>query len=107
MRCLLATNIPMDRLGSDNSSMNFSNIPRNHKVHFNVSSPRKLGQPWGTFTTEFSPEFDGPSYDDEEPRGNPVVAANKVSAVSTTNVWSTVLLARLRFKPDVLEPTSM
>jgi hypothetical protein len=34
-------------------------------------------------------------------------SANKVSMVGGSNTWETVLLARLRFKPDVSEPTSL
>ncbi|KAF7321723.1 Protein kinase domain-containing protein [Mycena kentingensis (nom. inval.)] len=76
------------------------------QAHFNVFSSTKTGQPWGAFTTDTSSQG-GPSYH-EPVIGNPQ-SASKVSSTrsSTNNVWDTVLLARLRFKPDVLEPTSL
>ncbi|KAJ7781563.1 hypothetical protein B0H16DRAFT_1819089 [Mycena metata] len=81
-------------------------VSHNHpdgQAHFNVFSSSKGGQPWGTFTTDAEPEQGGPSY--HEPiHGNPLSAC-KVS--QTGGPWDTVLLARLRFKPDVLEPTSL
>jgi hypothetical protein len=77
------------------------------QAHFNVFSSPKAGQAWGTFTTdtEFPEDFRGPSYHEEVP-GNPL-SASKVSTVGGSSKWDTVLLARLRFKPDVLEPTSL
>jgi hypothetical protein len=75
------------------------------QAHFNVFSSPRAGQPWGTFTTdtEFPPELGGPSYHEEVP-GNPL-SASRVSVVG--GGWDTVLVARLRFKPDVMEPTSL
>ncbi|KAJ6515780.1 hypothetical protein C8R45DRAFT_811380 [Mycena sanguinolenta] len=81
-------------------------VSHNHpdgQAHFNVYSSPKSNQPWGTFTTDAEPEQGGPSY--HEPiSGNPS-SASKVSLNGAP--WSTVLVARLRFKPDVLEPTSL
>jgi hypothetical protein len=82
-----------------------------HQVHFNVFGSPKPGQFWGTFTTdtELPPELGGPSYHEEVP-GNRMAnsqSAHKVSMVGAANAWNTVLLARLRFPPDVLEPTSL
>ena len=84
-------------------------VSHNHpdgQAHFNVFSSAKSGQPWGMFTTdtEFS-ELGGPDYHEEVP-GNPL-SASKVSRVGGSSKWDTVLLARLRFKPDILEPTSL
>ncbi|KAJ7088050.1 hypothetical protein B0H15DRAFT_780981, partial [Mycena belliarum] len=65
-------------------------VSHNHpdgQAHFNVFSAPKTGQPWGTFTTDAE------------------VSASQVSA--TGGPWDTVLVARLRFKPDVAEPTSL
>jgi len=81
------------------------------QVHFNVFGSPKPGQFWGTFTTdtELPPELGGPSYHEEVP-GNRMAnsqSAHKVSMVGAANAWNTVLLARLRFPPDVLEPTSL
>ncbi|KAF8890966.1 hypothetical protein BD779DRAFT_1515523 [Infundibulicybe gibba] len=83
-------------------------VSHNHsdgQAHFNVFSSPKSGLPWGTFTTdtEVPPEFGGPSYHEAAP-GNPL-SASKVS--NNGGPWDTVLIARLRFKPDVLEPTSL
>jgi abelson tyrosine-protein kinase 1 len=75
------------------------------QAHFNVFSSPKGGRPWGTFTTDTNlPEGSGPNYDEDVP-GNPV-SASKVSLVGRSR-WDTVLMARLRFKPDVAEPTSL
>jgi len=75
------------------------------QAHFNVFSSTKSGQPWGTFTTDTGSELAGPYY--HEPFVSNPLSASKVSTNSTSNVWDTVLVARLRFKPDVLEPTSL
>ncbi|KAJ6521208.1 hypothetical protein DFH09DRAFT_223755 [Mycena vulgaris] len=81
-------------------------VSHNHpdgQAHFNVFSSPKGGQPWGTFTTDAEPEQGGPSY--HEPIHGSPISASKVSA--TGGPWDTVLIARLRFKPDVLDPTSL
>ena len=51
-----------------------------------------------------APRTSGPSYDLEESEEVPRISASKVSCHGGS--WDAVLLARLRFKPDVLEPTS-
>lgn len=57
------------------------------------------------FTTDnANPRTPGPSYDLEELEEIPRISASKVSCHG--GPWDAVLLARLRFKPDVLEPTS-
>ncbi|KAJ6608478.1 hypothetical protein B0H10DRAFT_1815660 [Mycena sp. CBHHK59/15] len=81
-------------------------VSHNHRdgqAHFNVFSSAKAGQPWGTFTTDAEPEQGGPSY--HEPIHGTPLSASKVSA--SGGQWDTVLVARLRFKPDVLDPTSL
>ncbi|KAJ7091133.1 hypothetical protein C8R44DRAFT_412775 [Mycena epipterygia] len=75
------------------------------QAHFNVFSSTKSSQPWGTFTTDTGSELAGPCY--HEPVVSNPLSASKISSNSTGNVWDTVLIARLRFKPDVLEPTSL
>ncbi|KAJ7268729.1 hypothetical protein B0H12DRAFT_64026 [Mycena haematopus] len=75
------------------------------QAHFNVFSSTRSGQPWGTFTTDTGSELAGPYY--HEPSVSNPLSASKVSSNSTSNMWDTVLIARLRFKPDVLEPTSL
>ncbi|KDR78069.1 hypothetical protein GALMADRAFT_245050, partial [Galerina marginata CBS 339.88] len=73
--------------------------PNGH-ARFNVYANPQIGQPWGTFTTD-TEVSQGPSY--EEPSEIPLTAS-KVSMHGES--WDAVLLARLRFKPDILEPTS-
>jgi len=73
-------------------------------LYFNAYSNPKVGQPWGTFTTEKQFEY-GPrdaSGEDDEPE-LPFRSASKVSKYG--DKWKTVLVARLRFKPDAVEPT--
>jgi abelson tyrosine-protein kinase 1 len=71
-----------------------------------VYSSQKTGQPWGTFTTDdFLPERGGPSYHEEVPGYDDRSSSNKVSIVG--GGCRTLLVAKLRFKPDVLEPTSL
>ncbi|KAF9255884.1 hypothetical protein L218DRAFT_911907 [Marasmius fiardii PR-910] len=74
------------------------------QVHFNVYASTRSKQPWGSFTTDtaVAPEL-GPIYD--EPVSTTPVNNSKVS--NAGGEWQTVLIARLRFKPDVLEPTSL
>ncbi|KAG7086098.1 hypothetical protein E1B28_003613 [Marasmius oreades] len=74
------------------------------QVHFNVYASTRSKQPWGSFTTDTAvrPEL-GPTYD--EPVSTTPVNNSKVS--NAGGEWQTVLIARLRFKPDVLEPTSL
>lgn len=80
----------------------------NGQVHFHVYTSNRVNQPWGEFRTDthFPTEINGPA-DWREPVGA-AVSATKVSYNSPSGApWHTVLLARLRFKPDVLEPTSL
>ncbi|PFH48794.1 hypothetical protein AMATHDRAFT_64627 [Amanita thiersii Skay4041] len=75
------------------------------QVHFNVFSAPRNGQPWGMFTTEtgLSPRSGGPDYEETN-----TVAPLSSSHISTVgDGWHSVLLARLRFKPDISEPTSL
>ncbi|KAJ7838687.1 hypothetical protein B0H13DRAFT_2239665 [Mycena leptocephala] len=74
------------------------------QAHFNVFSSTKSGQPWGTFTTHTGSELAGPYY--HEPVISNPLSASKVSSNNTSNVWDTVLIARLRFKPDILSRPS-
>ena len=58
------------------------------------------------FTTDTDiPEMKGPSYHEEMLGGDARLSASKVSIVGRS--WDTLLVARLRFKPDVAEPTSL
>ncbi|CAA7263929.1 unnamed protein product [Cyclocybe aegerita] len=78
--------------------------PEGH-AHFNVYSNPHPRQPWGLFTTDtdISREL-GPSYESEDSSEPARRSASKVSNYG--GQWDAVLLARLRFKPDSLEPTS-
>ena len=74
-------------------------------MHFSVYAGQKVGQPWGTFTTDAGvAPGTGPSYFGDEP-DVPRISASKVSRHGDPE-WSAVLLSRLRFKPDAVEPTS-
>ncbi|EGO28920.1 hypothetical protein SERLADRAFT_413601 [Serpula lacrymans var. lacrymans S7.9] len=77
------------------------------QAHFNVFSNPKNGRDWGTFTTdtEFPRDYGGPSYPEEIP--GKALSASKISRIGPKNKWDTLLLARLRFKPDIDEPTSL
>ena len=78
------------------------------QVEFNVFSAVRSGQPWGefTFTSDLAASFQGigPKYD-EEVVGTPQYA-KKISSYGNNGRWESVLIARLRFKPDQPEPTS-
>lgn len=72
-----------------------------------MSSAAHTGQPWGEFSFSFdvsSSFLHGPSYD--EPIGSPQWARN-ISSYGNDSKWDSLLLARLRFKPDQDEPTSL
>ncbi|KAG7443814.1 kinase-like protein [Guyanagaster necrorhizus] len=72
------------------------------QAYFDVLPPGN-GQPWGVIKTdnEVPSELGGPSYHEDLP----FVSTSKISRNGSRD--ATVLIARLRFKPDVLEPTSM
>lgn len=86
-------------------------VSHNHpdgQVHFNVYGGQKTGRPWGTFAIDTdlaNSTLGGPVYHEEQI--DKLLSANKVSAVDASGPWDTLLLARLRFKPDVPEPTSL
>ncbi|KAF9555212.1 hypothetical protein CPC08DRAFT_139849 [Agrocybe pediades] len=75
--------------------------PEGH-ARFNVYANPQVGQPWGMFTTDTEIHELGPTYDERDETPRPVIS--KIS--NHGDPWAAVLLARLRFKPDVLEPTS-
>ena len=78
------------------------------QLDFNVFSATRSGAPWGEFSFSFDlPEsfLGGPKYE-EERVGSPQYA-EKVSAFGNNGRWESVLLARLRFKPDQTDPTSL
>ena len=78
------------------------------QVEFNVFSATRTGQPWGefTFSSDLSASFQGvgPKYD-EEMVGSPQYS-KKISTYGNNGRWDSVLVARLRFKPDQAEPTA-
>ncbi|KAM5539547.1 hypothetical protein V8D89_006656 [Ganoderma adspersum] len=79
------------------------------QVDFNVFSAARAGHVWGEFGFSFdlSTSFlGGPKYE-EEPIGNPQYARKVSTSGNPGNKWDSVLLARLRFKPDSVEPTSL
>lgn len=78
----------------------------NGQAHFNAYQSPRVGQPWGYFTTDTGqgPEAVGPTYGEVSTQ-HPKSASN-VSSAGNTGPWDTVLIAKLRFKPDAAEPTS-
>ncbi|KAF5329372.1 hypothetical protein D9619_009450 [Psilocybe cf. subviscida] len=79
--------------------------PEGH-AHFNVYSNPRPGQPWGMFTTDTEvAQGLGPSYEGEEMNDLMRINASKVSR-HCIDPWDSILLARLRFKPDAVDPTS-
>ncbi|KAL1669009.1 hypothetical protein GGF50DRAFT_45197 [Schizophyllum commune] len=79
-----------------------SHVHPDGQAHFNVYASSVQGQPWGRFTMDTAPDVAGPSYDTDDPQKS--VTASKVSG--SGDPPRTVLLARLRFKPDEKEPTT-
>ncbi|KAJ8507429.1 hypothetical protein ONZ45_g10193 [Pleurotus djamor] len=74
-------------------------------AHFNIFGSQKAGHPWGRFTTDTASSQDnGPSYSESE-TPEPQVAS-KVSIVGN-GPWDSLLIAKLRFRPDIAEPTSL
>jgi hypothetical protein len=81
-----------------------------------VNGARK-GQPWGTFSFERSVSSgrNGPSYEEEEEdragaggEGGDAVGHEYASKVSVVGDPSRALVVgRLRFRPDCMEPTSL
>ncbi|CAK5265672.1 unnamed protein product [Mycena citricolor] len=93
-------------LGSPEYGLFVSHKHPDGQAHFNIFSSLKCGHAWGTFTTDNGLEIAGPSY--HEPVVGHPLSASKVSFHDTSNsTWDTLLVARLRFKPDVAEPTSL
>jgi len=74
------------------------------QAHFNVVNGARKGQPWGMFTCDRSVPNgrNGPLY--EEPEDIEHEFATKVSSVN--DPAKAVLIGRLRFKPDSLDPTT-
>lgn len=66
----------------------------------------KAGQKWGAFAIDTSmDQLGGPSYHEDVP--GKTASANKVSEYNTSSPWNSVLLARLRFRPDEDHPTAL
>lgn len=85
-------------------------VSHNHpdgKVDFNVFTSPRQDQPWGQFTVSrdtASSMLGGPHYSEESTI--PFSYKEKVSLTSG-DLRDSLLLARLRFKPDAPEPTSL
>ena len=79
------------------------------QVHFNVFASARPGQTWGAFsidTDSLGPNLvGGPTYHEDVPGKH--AWAIKVSEVYPGKPWDTVLLARLRFRPDEDHPTAV
>ncbi|KAF4568598.1 hypothetical protein EYR40_009997 [Pleurotus pulmonarius] len=76
-------------------------------AHFNVFGAQRVRQPWGTFTTDSElPQDGGPLYHESDEDRLERQCASKVSIVGE-GPWDTLIIAKLRFKPDNSEPTSL
>lgn len=72
---------------------------------FNVFSAPRAGSAWGEFIHQSADNNAlGPHYR-ESPTG-PFVYTDKISNAKRAGQMDSVILARLRFKPDAAEPTS-
>jgi len=85
-------------------------VSHNHpdgQAQFEVFGSPRNGHPWGKFTTSTdltSSIVSGPNY--QEVSTIPFAYKSKVSETSSGS-WHSLLLARLRFKPDACDPTSL
>ena len=73
-------------------------------------SPARVGRTWGEFTLTSAEQGLEPSSETEQQQDLMVgaVTASNVSHVKgSSEPWDSVLLARLRFKPDLPETTSL
>ncbi|KAI0270447.1 hypothetical protein BC834DRAFT_922465 [Gloeopeniophorella convolvens] len=78
------------------------------QVNFNVFMPMRVGQPWGSFTLTSAEQAMQPSSGTVHQEMVGAVTSSNVSTVKgSSGPWDSVLLARLRFKPDLPEPTSL
>ncbi|KAI8992712.1 hypothetical protein BD414DRAFT_412646 [Trametes punicea] len=73
------------------------------QVDFNVFEAPSRGHPWGEFTFSFDRKST-PLGEPQEDEQRSLTHAEKVSKCGD-NRWLSLLLARLRFKPDQSEPT--
>ncbi|KAF9039931.1 hypothetical protein BJ165DRAFT_1494612 [Panaeolus papilionaceus] len=72
------------------------------RAKFKVYPNSSHGQPWGVFTTAKGAGKCGPRYPDTA-EDVPFDSHSKVSCIG--DPWSTVLIARLQFRPGASEPT--
>ncbi|KAF8968828.1 hypothetical protein BDZ97DRAFT_1654578 [Flammula alnicola] len=74
------------------------------QAHFNVFSGSKKGQPWGNVTTDTNVPGgrNGPSYEESSPEEH----EHAVKISNAHDPPKAVLIGRLRFKPDSMEPTT-
>ncbi|KAI9434573.1 hypothetical protein H4582DRAFT_1818451 [Lactarius indigo] len=78
------------------------------QVNFNVFASAHVARPWGEFTLTSAEQAMEPSGDTVQQDMVGAVTASNVSLVkNSSEPWDSVLLARLRFKPDIAEPTSL
>jgi abelson tyrosine-protein kinase 1 len=83
---------------------------RDGQVHFDILDDRRNGHKWGNFTTdETLPDGvvaggDWPGHD--EPPVEELYSTKISTNGDSAKGWDTLILARLRFRPDEDEPTS-
>ena len=86
-----------------------SHIHPEGQLNFNVHLMPRACEPWGHFSMDSdpSPSSVGRPLYDEPDAHEWTVGANKVSNARRGGEWDAVLLARLRFRTDGAEPTSL
>jgi abelson tyrosine-protein kinase 1 len=74
-----------------------------------VFSPARVGRTWGEFTLTSAEQGLEPSNETEQQdlMVGAVTASNVSRVKGSSEPWDSVLLARLRFKPDLPETTSL
>lgn len=82
------------------------------QVHFDAYADRKEDQDWGAFSTDsaLTSIVPGPAYDGDGLTTLHSVHASKISKVrggGEGEKMDSVLLARLRFRPDEEDPTRL
>ena len=72
-------------------------------------SPARVGHTWGEFALTSAEQGLVPSNETEQQdlMVGAVTASNVSRVKGSSEPWDSVLLARLRFKPDLPEPTSL
>jgi abelson tyrosine-protein kinase 1/abelson tyrosine-protein kinase 2 len=91
-------------------AMFVSHRSRDGQVHFEAFDDRRNGEKWGKFTTDESlpgTAVGGPDWQDRDDHPVDELYTSKVSTNGDSATgWNSLILSRLRFRPDEDEPTS-